>query len=411
MTRSPRSILLLLLLPIGDTLFATPTVRALRRSYPHARIVAMAYPTNAGILEANPDIDRLILHPTSRTWPGPVAYLRFLWGLHRARFDLLVQFGPAQWWLSQLVRPRRIRRLDFRFWQWFVPLGSRPWRTRHATDSYASLLIPAERLHLPPAPVLTCGAADRVRVAGLLAARGDRPLIAVHPGGEGFRGMKRWPVERFVSVASDLAARYQASVVVLGGADELDLAHRFASQVPEALVLAGRLNLGETIAVLERCLLFIGNDSAPLHMAAAVGIPTVGIFGPTSTANFQPRGAQVRVVRSGLPCSPCFHFVGSHPVWAGSRCRVPSCLHALPATAVLAAAGDLLEVEAPCVPSQQRESYGVAAGAYSCHQYVRRPASTTSLVLSERLALPLEAYFVTPSRWTAPQRGHQKVTK
>jgi ADP-heptose:LPS heptosyltransferase len=88
--------------------------------------------------------------------------------------------------------------------------------------------------------------------------------------------------------------------------------------------------------------LFIGNDSAPMHMAAALGIPTVGIFGPTSVANFRPRGRRVEVVHAGLACSPCFHFVGSHPVWAGSRCRVPSCLHAVSTRPVLEAAARYL---------------------------------------------------------------------
>src|SRR6185312_9741548 len=86
MSVTPRRILLLMLLPIGDTLFATPTVRALRFSYPTAEISALAYPTNAGILEANPDVDCLLLHPTASTWPGPAAYWRFLRDLRRRGF-------------------------------------------------------------------------------------------------------------------------------------------------------------------------------------------------------------------------------------------------------------------------------------------------------------------------------------
>jgi ADP-heptose:LPS heptosyltransferase len=154
--------------------------------------------------------------------------------------------------------------------------------------------------------------------------------------------MKRWPAARFTSLARTLSVRHQARVVVLGGADEAGLAARLADQVPGALSLAGRLNLGQTISVLGRCSLFVGNDSAPLHMAAALGIPTVGIFGPTNPLNFRPRGPRVQVVRSGLGCSPCFHFVGSHSLWSGSRCRVPSCLHAISTSAVLAATEALL---------------------------------------------------------------------
>jgi ADP-heptose:LPS heptosyltransferase len=342
MNAAPRRILLLLLLPIGDTLFATPTVRALRRRYPKAELTALAYPTNAGILEANPDIDRLLLHPMASTWSGPASYWRFLRDLRRARFNLVVEFGPAQGWLRWFLCPRRFRALDFPLWQWFLPFGSRPWRDRHAVESYAGLLTQAERRLLPIGPVLHCTEADRIRMGGVLATLGAAPILAVHPGGEGFRGMKRWPVERFAAVTHDLVKRWGARIVILGGADELELAERFKAYVPRALSLAGSLSLSETVAVLERCFLFLGNDSAPLHMAGALGVPTVGIYGPTNPENFRPRGRNVSVVRSTLPCSPCFHFVGSGPVWAGSRCKLPRCLHAISTTMVENAADEAL---------------------------------------------------------------------
>jgi ADP-heptose:LPS heptosyltransferase len=337
-----RRILLYLLLPIGDTLFATPTIRALRLCYPHARIAAIAYPTNAGILEANPDIDRIYLHPTSSTWKGWRAYARFLWRLNRGKYDLAVQFGPAQWWLTQIVRPAQYRRLKVPVWQWFVPFGPRPWRNRHAMASYASLLTAEELAHLPASAVLVSSEADRQAALIALPPQVGERLVALHPGGEGFRGMKRWPLARFIGLAHGLTKQHGVRVVVLGGADEVTIAAALARAVPGATSLAGVLNLGQTMAVLERCELFVGNDSAPMHMAAALGVPTVGIFGPTSVANFRPLGARVTIVRAGLACSPCFHFVGSHPVWAGSRCAVPSCLHAVSTHAVVSAANSYL---------------------------------------------------------------------
>ncbi|MGH2347363.1 MAG: glycosyltransferase family 9 protein, partial [Chloroflexota bacterium] len=176
MNPPPRRILLLLLLPIGDTLFATPTVRALRLGYPDARITALAYPSNAGILEANPDLDRLLLHPTAPTWPGPMGYVRFLWKLRRSRFDLVVRFGPAQWWMSFVMRPGQSRRLDFPIRQWFLPLGKRLVRERHAVSTYATLLTAREREHLPAGLVLHCTAADRMRVDRLLASLAGAPI-------------------------------------------------------------------------------------------------------------------------------------------------------------------------------------------------------------------------------------------
>ncbi len=342
MTETPRRILLLLLLPIGDTLFATPTVRALRLSYPRASITALAYPTNAGILETNPDLDRLLLHPTATTWPGLLRFSRALWELRRARFDLVVRFGPAQGWMNLVLQPRQSRGLDFPIRQWFLPFGKRPWRQRHAVSSYATLLTVPESRYLPSGPVLHCTDADRARVRSLLAPLGGAPILAVHPGGEGFHGMKRWPLGRFVDVSRSLAGRLGARVVVLGGKEERALAAHFTAKVEGAVSLVGMLSLGETVAVLERGTLFVGNDSAPLHMAGALGVPTVGIYGPTNPVNFRPRGPRIRVVRASVPCSPCFHFVGSAPLWAGSRCKVPRCLYAVSPAMVEQAAWEVL---------------------------------------------------------------------
>jgi ADP-heptose:LPS heptosyltransferase len=184
--------------------------------------------------------------------------------------------------------------------------------------------------------------ADRAWVASLLSTQGIGPhdrMIALHPGGEGFRGMKRWEAARFSALGDRLARRYGARIVIVGGHDEVALARDVAAGMREpAVVLNGHVSLGQTVAVLERCYLFVGNDSAPLHMAGSLGIATVGIFGPTSLVNYRPVGPHVEVACSGVACSPCFHFVGSHPVWAGSRCRVPTCLHALAVTSVLDAA-------------------------------------------------------------------------
>ena len=97
-------ILLLILLPIGDTLFTTPAIHALRKRYPDAHITAFVYPTNAGILRSNPDIDELIFWPTRQTWPGFRHLIALFWGVRKARFDLAVEFCNYIWWVAFLGR-------------------------------------------------------------------------------------------------------------------------------------------------------------------------------------------------------------------------------------------------------------------------------------------------------------------
>src|SRR5687768_4390022 len=100
-------ILIMSLLPIGDTLFATPALHALRIRYPRARIVVLAYPTNAGILRSNPDIDEIVLWPTRQTWGGVQGTLAVLNRLRDERFNLAVEFSNYSWWITRFARIRR----------------------------------------------------------------------------------------------------------------------------------------------------------------------------------------------------------------------------------------------------------------------------------------------------------------
>ena len=339
--RRVESILLNLMLPIGDTLFATPTIHAVRERFPEAHIAALVFPTNAGVLHANEDIDEVILHPTGQTFTA-LNYLRFLRYVQRRRFTMAIEFRPYAWWLSVLCGVWRRLSLDIPLYQWFFPFGARPWKDRHAITSYATVIWLLGLRVDPSRLVVRATAQDRQDATETLRRQGIEPgerLIVLHPGGEGFRGMKRWEARRFAILSDQLADRHGARIVVVGGRDELALAREVVQLMKgSGLVLNGRLTLGQTVALLERSYLFVGNDSAPLHMAGSLEIPTVGIFGPTSLVNYRPVGPYVEVARSGIVCSPCFLFVGSHPVWAGSHCRVPTCLHTLAVDTVVEAA-------------------------------------------------------------------------
>ncbi|HEX6122069.1 MAG TPA: glycosyltransferase family 9 protein, partial [Ktedonobacterales bacterium] len=172
-------------------------------------------------------------------------------------------------------------------------------------------------------------------------------LVTMHVGGEGFEGRKRWAPERFAEVGNGLVERCNAQVLLIGGRDDRALAEQTAALMPRgATVLAGATPLKVTAALIEQSTLFIGNDSGPLHMAAAVNTPAVGIFGPSDWRQFQPIGKpgyQQRVVHSNLPCSPCFRFVGNDPWWYRNPCHSRACLEAISPQQVLDAALALLE--------------------------------------------------------------------
>jgi ADP-heptose:LPS heptosyltransferase len=344
-------VLIIALLPIGDTLFATPAIHALRSAHPHAHITALTYPSNGGILVNNADVDRIWHWPTRNAW-GPGAVLRLARDLRRGRFDLSVEFSNYNGWLSYWAGVRVRTHLHLPASWWIDPEVGKPWRCKHAVEVYASVVqrlglpITDWRLRMRPTD------ADGARAAALLARHGIRwgePVIGIHPGGEGLWGQKRWAAAHFAAVADGLHALDGGKVVVLGGREEADIAAEVARRAESPVFnLAGQTTLGETAAMAAACTLFIGNDSSPLHIAAAVGTPVVGIYGPTNLVNYRPWipgghvGRDYAVVQGRGRCAGQFTLGGSKPIWVYGQAVTCRSLATIRPAQVLQAATDLL---------------------------------------------------------------------
>jgi ADP-heptose:LPS heptosyltransferase len=239
-------------------------------------------------------------------------------------------------------------------WWWLKRTKDEGFLRSHAIDRYlaglAPLCITAPSDDQARAPRLTLSQEERADARALLREAGvaaDAVVVTIHPGGEGFSGRKQWAPDRFAAVARFLEEQMQAHVVLIGGPDDVAIGQAIAAELPAPpLLLAGKLTLKQTAAVIEASTLFLGNDSAPLHMAAAVGTAAIGIFGPSNITQFRPVGRpgfRLVVAHSELPCSPCFHFVGSDPLWHVNRCQTRACLRAISAEEVMQAATKLLE--------------------------------------------------------------------
>ena len=159
---------------------------------------------------------------------------------------------------------------------------------------------------------------------------------------------KRWPVERFTAVGRALAARYGAQILVLGGQDDGARAATIARAIPGAVSVAGRTRLGETAALLRRCRLLVSGDTGPLHMAVALAVPTVGLFGPTNPRKYGPWGGQqegwpgATVLRHPVPCPqcnrPCVHTISSEECLAAAAACMANSEAPQPETGMGAAA-------------------------------------------------------------------------
>ncbi len=310
---------------IGDMALTTPALMDLRDHFRKAEITVLAPPAPLALLEAHPAVDRRV-PLESRRLPQDLA----------GRFDLAIDFTPDENLHAALVtRASRARfRSGFRAagrQVCFSLRGPRADPRRHVVDLNRDLL---EALGVPahtsrPALFVTDGerGTAQARLASLGAAT---PRVAVHPGGH--YPTQRWSPECFAELITLLTGRMGAACVVLAGPDEQELCRRVCAATPDALS-PGPATVREMMALVASCDLFIGNNSGPLHVASALGLPTVSVMGPTDPRRFAPRGAADRVVRRDLPCSPCQR----------ARCWHHTCLRSIEPEEVLAQAEAALE--------------------------------------------------------------------
>ena len=351
----PSRFLLLVLLPIGDTICILPTVTALRNRYPHVQITALAYRAAAPLLRCVPEIDDVHILALDSHPRRLMALVQLIRTLRARRFDVTIDFtSPMFRWLRLLSGASSYRSMQFELLWWLLPGKHRLWRQRHLTEQYYrcatslglppwSALDPVPRLPLPADAQAEARSFLRLHQLG----KRDRPLIGIHPGGNWLGGLKRWPASRFAALAERLQERQGATVLLFGGEEDRHLAEEIAVLLPRIpLKVVGDRSLIGSLALLEQCDLFIGNDSMLLHAAAALGTPYVGIFGPTSVDNFRPLARTPRqgvLVLPDSPCSTLHYSVGGDVVWRRRCCTgICSALASIAVDAVYAAAVQLL---------------------------------------------------------------------
>jgi heptosyltransferase I len=321
------NILLIRLRMIGDVVFTTPAIRALRRRYPDARISYLVEDAAAPVVQGNPHLDDVLVIPLT-TGLGRIGDdWRIGADLRRRRFDLVIDFhgGPRGSWLSWLTRaPQRIGyTVPGRSWMYTQAVARpRQLRPRHSVENQWDLLA-ALGIDAPERtsdPVEMPEREDvRARVDGRLQSNGigsEAPVVVMHvSAGNPFR---RWPVDRFAAVAARLVQDDPSRFVVLtsgpsdaGAADEA--AREAQQQLPSGLASriarCGEFDLPELRALVGRAALYIGGDSGPLHIAATTSVPVVGLYGPTLPVRSAPWRSGLLVAESvdagELPCRPC----------------------------------------------------------------------------------------------------------
>jgi ADP-heptose:LPS heptosyltransferase len=369
---------------LGDLLLATPALGLLRAALPDATITALVGPWARPALAGRPELDALhtCAFPGFTREPagGPLAPYRQLAvearRLRRGRYDVALVPRVDHWWGAALAAYAGIPlRLGYGVpaSRAFLTHALPPDFAQHSVEEswriVAALLgllgrpLPSAR----PGPVVaTASPAGQASAAHCLSDHGVVPgarLVAIHPGTGA--DVKLWPAAHWSAVSDALAQRLDARIVVTGSAAERELVAAVVGGMrgpapDDAINAAGALDWDGLAGLFARCALVLGVDSGPLHLAAALGVPTVHVFGPTAPARFGPRGRGAHhVVRVPLPCSPCGNLIAPP---CGARVEPPCMRAVMPemvidaALAAFAAAAEALPSQGAAAPVSQRQT-------------------------------------------------------
>ena len=310
-----KNLLIIKLRYIGDVLLATPVLRALRERFPDARLTMAVNRGTEEVIQWNPDLNEIIVVERD----GLVGQIRLLRELRRRRFDAVIDLtdGDRSAILTRVSgAPVRIGFNEEQRWRgsfYTTIVASRAGSVHRLERDFAALRPLGIEPKASPL-ILETSADDEHQAERLLKEVGamhedgriPKPLVLFHPGARYW--FKSWPFERFSELADRLTNEYGCLVLVGGGTQDVEMVNAICARAKSSPIgLAGRATLLQFAAVLKRCDLFVGNDNGAMHMAAALGTPVVGLFGPSNPLEWGPRGQRVSVIYKELDCRQCFH--------------------------------------------------------------------------------------------------------
>ncbi|HVN08378.1 MAG TPA: lipopolysaccharide heptosyltransferase II [Patescibacteria group bacterium] len=303
---------------VGDAILCIPALAAIRARRPEAEICVLARPWVADLYRDQGLVDRLIAFDHRGRHRGPFGLERLARELRAERFESAVLFQnafEAAWIAWRTGIPERIG---------YARDGRGPLLTRaipvptageipaHESNYYLELLRRAGWIDALPevGPIqVRVNEASLARAEKFLCDAGcPRGGVRVAFGaGAAYGTAKCWPANRYAELARLLVAEYGARVLLFGAASEAAVAAEVEQGAGQGVInLIGRSAIGDLPALLARCGLFVGNDSGAMHVAAAVGVPVVAVFGPTDPEGTKPLTPQLSLVQRKVACSPCF---------------------------------------------------------------------------------------------------------
>jgi len=292
---------------LGDVVFSTPAIRALRYHFPLATIVCLAPKRCVPILEANPYVDQVMVFDERHEHRGWLAKLKLISDLKRLKIDRAYLFHRSFTRALLLTLGGAKNRIGYLHkWRQFLLTQAyqEPEGVHHAVDVSLELLrqsglaVTGDALY-----EFYFNKNDLEEVKSLLKRTSFKAgrLVAVNPGANW--PPKRWPVEHFAELVQELTTRFQVNVIITGGEADQPLADIIlrANDSERVVSICGQSSLRQLGALFSLCSLVISSDSGPLHIAGGVGTNVIGIFGPTDPVRTGPRGRGKNIIIHYVP--------------------------------------------------------------------------------------------------------------
>jgi len=314
-----RNILVIRTDGIGDVINSTPAISELRETYKNANISVIVKPHGAEILYLNPDINEIIIYdPKSKhkSWIGKIRFFRFLRSkkfdtaivLHNSSMsNFMAYITGAKYRVGRKSEPKAFSHTLTHWISHYDPKGTkheidrnldvvRLLKVKNGSHQLKICLSDDERKYADDFLYNNGLADNNMKIKQLFQ------LVGIHPGGSSYD--KLWLPENFAEIAERLISDYNAKVILFGGPNDNKIIQEILSKTNN-LILATGVRLRQFASLVERCSLFICNDSGPMHIATALNVPTVAIFGPTDYIRWQPNNQNSRIVRKNMDCWPC----------------------------------------------------------------------------------------------------------
>ncbi|HGJ66844.1 TPA: glycosyltransferase family 9 protein [bacterium] len=305
---------------IGDVLNSTPAISALRQTYQNAHISIVVKPHGAEILSNNPDIDEIIVYNPKTDDKGLIGKIKFLKRLGLGNYDATIvlhnsSMGNLMAYASRakirIGRKSESKGFSNTLTHWVN--NHDPKGTKHEIDRNIDIvnLLNVKSVSKQLKFYLTDGEkeyAERFLHDHAFAdeKKAENPifhLVGMHPGGSSYD--KLWTPDGFIEIADRLVGEFNARIMLFGGPNEVKLVQNITDNITYPIITAFGVSLRQFASLLNRCSLFICNDSGPMHIASALNIPTIAIFGPTDYVRWRPNNKKSLVVRKEMDCWPC----------------------------------------------------------------------------------------------------------